>query len=450
MTAPVMLGGGQVRLDEVYLSGSTDQGPAVVGGLALLADDHGLTVVGPQPSSVRTMPWGRASTIACRQPAQLPDGRAAVVLEVNIDGNALRFFVPQAYLGPEGAGTLEDRLTALARIPAALPPPVAIGGSEPASGQMPPGVLPPGALPPATGGTLSVSQGPSAGQYVRAGKKRGNRKARVAVVLVVVLIAGAASAYVVRSHKGGSTSAGGTSRDVLSAAAANLAPGAVPGWKGVPGTIGGAIGALGFSQAKSGVPVSVSGSKAAASIAANFARCMKVPAPQADAALAVLGFVQGVAVPGQTALSSSPLFEDPSVAATSTESSVMVLGTSAEQKADVSVFGERNFAGCYSLFLTAVTPRLVGGATSKIPFAYASVHTTRLGSSVAAVSVQGFTETFYRKGRPSRGALFGNIDVVTAGRMIAVFETISSRSFPSAEATKLLAAVEQNVAGESS
>jgi hypothetical protein len=69
---------------------------------------------------------------------------------------------------------------------------------------------------------------------------------------------------------------------------------------------------------------------------------------------------------------------------------------------------------------------------------------------VASVSVQGFSETFYRKGRPSRAALSGNIDVVASGRMIAVFQTISSRSFPTTEGTKLLAAVEQNVAGESS
>ena len=67
----------EVRINDVYLAGSTGQGPAIVGGLALLADDRGLTVLGPQPASVRTMHWGRASTISCRQLAQLPDGRPA-------------------------------------------------------------------------------------------------------------------------------------------------------------------------------------------------------------------------------------------------------------------------------------------------------------------------------------------------------------------------------------
>ena len=102
------------------------------------------------------------------------------------------------------------------------------------------------------------------------------------------------------------------------------------------------------------------------------------------------------------------------------------------------------------VYLTALVPTLIGGATAAVPFAYASVQATGLRSSVAGVSVRGFSETFFRKGRPSRGALFGNVDVVSGGRMIAVFETISSHSFPAAQSSKLLAAVEQNVAGESS
>lgn len=139
MTASSVLGNGQLRLDEVYLSGSTGQGPAVVGGIALLADGHGLTVLGPQPSSIRTMPWGRASTIACHRQAQLPDGRPAVVLEIDIDGHALRFFVPQANLGSDGAGALEQQLTALSRIPVAVDPPLAIGGEAAAIGTVAPG-----------------------------------------------------------------------------------------------------------------------------------------------------------------------------------------------------------------------------------------------------------------------------------------------------------------------
>ena len=186
--------------------------------------------------------------------------------------------------------------------------------------------------------------------------------------------------------------------------------------------------------------------------ASSFARCTKLPAARADAALAAMGFAQGLAaVPGQTALSSSPLFEDPSAPATATDSSVMVLGTSGEQAADASVFAERSFAGCYGLYLTALVPSLIGGATAEVSFVYASVKPITLRSNVTGVTVRGFNETFFRKGRkgrPSRGALFGTMYVVAGGRMIAVFETISSQSFPAAQGTKLLAAVEQNVAGE--
>ena len=320
-------------------------------------------------------------------------------------------------------------------------------------GNMPPGVTAPGALPPATGGTLLGFQGPPTPQYVQSGKRRITRKTRIGVVLVVVLlVAGGASAYVVRMHKGGSSGSGFISGDALAAAQVNLAQGDVPGWKGVPGTIAGAIGAYGFRQASSGSTAnSASGSSVVVSDAAGFARCMKLGATQADAALETLGFSQGLTTAqGETALASSPLFEDPSAPATATESSVIVLGSPSERVADASVFAERSFPGCYSVFLTAVVPRLIGGATSAIPFTHASVHAITVRSSVDGVSVRGFTETFFRKGRTSSGSLFGGFDVVSGGRMIAVFQTISTHSFPIAEGLRLLVAVEQNVAGESS
>jgi hypothetical protein len=497
MTSPVVLGDGQVRLGEVYLSGATGQGPAVVGGLALLADQHGLTVLGPEASSVRTMPWGRASTIACHRAAQLPDGRPAVMLEVDIGGNTLRFFVPQAYLGPDGAGELEQRLTALSRIPvasspaviegygtnmngsaqsghsfsstaapgvaprvasggpppgvasASLPPGFASGG--PAPGSLPPGSLPPGALPPATGGTLPMSQGPTAGQYVQTGKRRSRRKLRIAAVLVVILVAGGAGAYVVRSHNQASTGSGPESQDALAAAHANLQQAEVPGWTAVPGTVAGALGAFAFSPDDGATPGLAGGSDVAARAAADFGRCTKLPDSEADSALVALGFSQGIgAASGETALSSSPLFEDPSVLSTSAESSVVMFGSPGERALTASVFARRSFAGCYSLFLTAAVPSLVGGVTSKIPFAYASVHAVGVRSTIAGVTVRGFAETIYRKGRPAHTALSGTIDVVAGGRIVAVLQTISSRSFPLAEGTKLLAAVEHNVAGESS
>jgi hypothetical protein len=490
MTAPAVLGNGQLRLDEVYLSGSTGQGPAVVGGIALLADGHGLTVLGPQPSSIRTMPWGRASTFACHRETQLPDGRPAVILEVDIDGHALRFLVPQASLGGEGAGALEERLTALSHVPIAADPPVAIGGEpvapaapgqaaaptrsrqvdqsvsagagQPAPGVAPPGVLPqgvlpPGALPPATGGTIAPTQGFSAGQYVQSSRRRVGRKAgrraRITAVLVVVLVAGGAAAYVVKTHHGDTTGSGPITGDALAAAEVNLAPGDLPGWKGIPGTIAGAIGAFGFDQTTGGAS-SGSGTANRSGViakATTFSRCMHLPASDANAALAALGFSQGLAtVPGETALSSSPVFEDPSLPATSAESSVIVLGSAGEQTAAASVFADPRFASCYSRFLTAVVPSLVGGATSAIPFAYASVHEARVRSSAAGVSVRGFNETFYRKDRPVRAALSGGIDVMAGGRIIAVLQTIESHSFPVAEGLKLFDAVEQNVAGESS
>ena len=108
---------GVLRLEDVYLSGSTGQGPAVVGGLALVADERGLSVVGPQPHSVRIMPWARVTTMSTSHTAHLPDGRGAVTLDVEIGGQALRFLVPEASLGPQGIGLLESRLASLAQMP---------------------------------------------------------------------------------------------------------------------------------------------------------------------------------------------------------------------------------------------------------------------------------------------------------------------------------------------
>ncbi len=135
MTAPAAVGTAEVRFDEVYLAGSTGQGPALVGGLALFANEQGITVLGPEPSSVRTMSWKRASTVAFRTETLLPDGRGAVTLEIEIDGSPLRFFVPSAGLGPGGARTLEERIAGLARVPTALTPPKPMG--EPATAGVP-------------------------------------------------------------------------------------------------------------------------------------------------------------------------------------------------------------------------------------------------------------------------------------------------------------------------
>jgi hypothetical protein len=167
--------------------------------------------------------------------------------------------------------------------------------------------------------------------------------------------------------------------------------------------------------------------------------------------LTALGFSAGAgSAGGQTALSSSPLFEDPAQASTLAESSALVLATEQEQGADLGLFARPEFAPCFSRYLDAVVPDLVGGSLSGIPFKSASIRTTHRLQTEGGIQTVEFAQTFSRSGRGARVALTGSIDVIGGGRTIAVLETLTAHEFPSSTALKLFASVEQNVAGESS
>jgi hypothetical protein len=460
MTAPAAVGRAEVRFDEVYLSGSTGQGPALVGGLALFANAQGITVLGPEPSSVRTMSWKRATTVAFRNETLLPDGRGAVTLEIEIDGSPLRFFVPSASLGPGGARTLEERIAALSKVPTALTPPKPMG--EPATANPPavagiPGLvlpgapgaaptqggpvstmtsssLPPGAvLAPATGGTLTAFQN-GLGNALQAKKKRKAPRRLVLAALVVLLAGGGTAGYVI--HERGTTGSASTA-DAVSATAVNLSPGDLPGWKGVSGTTAGALGALSYKKLSSAKPTS-------------FAACTKTSVADADAALSVLGFSE--ALPGaadSTAESSSPLFEDPAAPDTRAVSSSIVMDSTAREQGVLSVFARSGFPTCYSRYLDTVVPALVGGTTAGDSILGTSIVRMRIGATENGVAAYGFTETIQKGGRHPGAALSSNFVVVARGRMIAVLATASAHQFPVADGLKLLTTVEQNLADES-
>jgi hypothetical protein len=469
MTAQAAVGRTDVSFDEVYLAGSTGRGPALVGGLALFATERGITVLGPEPSSVRTMSWKRATTVAFRDQALLPDGRDAVTLEIEIDGSPLQFFVPSSALGGGSPRTLEERIASLAGIPTALTPPKPMGESAttgvsggagaagpaktaaygpakvigvPALGEtvadgFAPGVatsaLPPGAvLAPATGGTLSgFSSGIGTSLQV---KKRRRFPKRLLVAALVVLVAGGGTAAYVM-HNRASTGSGSTA-DAVSAAAVNLSPGDLPGWKGVPGTTAGALGAFGYRKLSSAKPTS-------------FASCTRTSVMDADAALSVLGFSE--ALPGaadSTAESSSPLFEDPAGSDTQVESSTIVMDSTAGEHALLEVVAGRGFPACYSRYLDTVLPALIGGTAAGVPLRGASVVPVRIGASASGDTAFGFSETVTRGGRRPGLPLSGDFVVVGRGRLVAVLSTVSARQFPVTDALKLLSTIEQNLADQ--
>jgi len=459
---------GGVRLDEVYLSGSTRQGPAVVGGLALVADDRGLTVLGPQPTSVMTMPWGRATSITLRQPATLPDGRGAVALEVGVEGRALRFFVPESGLGPEGAGALGRDLSALERVPPIVlspkpavrvpPPPPARLAPPPAAvvadaqGAEPVGIQS-GGVPGARAGAEDDDHqvgddlgSVPVGNHLQLSRPRVRLKV-VAALLALLAAGGAGVVYVLQVRNGGT----GTSQDSLVASEVNIEPGDLPGWRGVAGTVAGALGASGFRTFASGDSRSAAGSPVPVRAVAGFERCAGISPSEADAALTVLGFSEGLApVAYETAAASSPLFEDPSAPSTTTTSSVMVFGTTHEETAEMAAIARQSFAGCYSRFLDSVVPDLDGGAMSGVPLSYVAITPARPTSVTAGVSAVSYSEAIVRSGHPSRVALHGTVDAFGSGRVIAVVETISPRPFSASLRSRLLTSVEQGVSGESS
>ena len=88
------LGNGSLRMDDVYLSGSTPDGPAVVAHLSVIVDTEGITFLGPEPGERRTVGWDRTSPLEFGPPAELPGGEAVTSLEFVVDGRPLRLLVP--------------------------------------------------------------------------------------------------------------------------------------------------------------------------------------------------------------------------------------------------------------------------------------------------------------------------------------------------------------------
>ena len=517
MTVPTTLGRGKmlVRVDEVFLAGTTQNGPALVGGISLVADDQGLTVVGPKPSSVRTMPWGRASTIACRQPTQLPDGRQAVLLELSIDALVLRFFVPVDHLGPDGAVGLEERLGGLARIPVVIPQPAVAqvpgqpSAGQPSAGQPSPGqpntptpsshaaapapapaqaratpsveplrdrgsmapvgqgtvmyvsggVMSPagGGVPagytdpnyaPAAGGTLQSPNGP--GQYVHVGKRHPGRGKKVVIVLVVLLAMGGGAGYYFHTKK--ASSSGLSSQDSLIASKVNLQPSELPGWKGVTGTVAGALGASAYGAANAATAVRGTGPSSAAT---SFASCEKISPSESDGALELLGFsdgLTGVESAGTTGVDgqvSSLLFEDPTATATTADSDVTVFGSEASASDALTAISGAAFAACFTRYLDAVIPTLVGGVMTGIPFAGAIVVRPKLEAASPGIIALGFSAILVRSGKARGAALTENMTIVQKGSVAAMVETVSPHAFPQPAGTRLVTEVEQNLAGAS-
>src|ERR1700735_437269 len=98
-----------LRLDGVVVSGTTPDGPAAVGGLSLVLDSRGMTVIVPGGDQPRTAPWTSVSIPHFRSTASLPDGTPATALAVDAGGRNLEFLVPVHSVPADLAPILEAR-----------------------------------------------------------------------------------------------------------------------------------------------------------------------------------------------------------------------------------------------------------------------------------------------------------------------------------------------------
>src|SRR5271154_6380189 len=83
-----------LRLDGVVVPGTTPDGPAAVGGVSLVLDARGVTVIVPGGGHPRTAPWTSVSVPRFRSSATLPDGTPATALAFDAGGRPLEFLVP--------------------------------------------------------------------------------------------------------------------------------------------------------------------------------------------------------------------------------------------------------------------------------------------------------------------------------------------------------------------
>lgn len=112
-----------MQLPGVALAGDAERGTKTTEGISLLFTTAGITVQGPQPQIERLLVWTALDSAACRESVDLPDGRAAVIMELTSGGQAIRFLLPSDAVSPGQAAYLDQALpTWLARYKGAVAP----------------------------------------------------------------------------------------------------------------------------------------------------------------------------------------------------------------------------------------------------------------------------------------------------------------------------------------
>jgi hypothetical protein len=468
------LGNGSLRMDDVYLEGSTPDGPAVVGHLSVIVDTDGITFLGPEPGERRTVGWERTSPLEFGTPAALPDGEAVTTLEFVVDGRPLRILVPSK----RDPDSPDEEIAALAEPPAAVSaePPAAVVAEPPAAvlAEPPAAVFvqpppPPGVqgltepladsppVVPVIEDTFVVSShggdAPSAGDEPGAeepeeyyddelmparppawfryaprpgprhrprhpGPSRAPDMVRLIVFTVLAGLIPVAAGLRYFEEQGPPARIAVPLSDTAIAARVGIHSADLPGWATTgPGT-GNPFAAGATTQGAA----ALSTAEQASTI---MARCLHVPVSSVDGALGM-----GDAVSQRTAEVTSPSFADPGGNGGAVSSTVDVVQSASVQEADAGVFADPAlFATCYQPFVQAMLP--YAPAAGPVGFATATVQplVVPVPDGPAPVTVAAFQIARIANDKGQTKTVISTATAVFDGRVQATMGTVSNLVF---------------------
>ncbi len=105
-----------LSFSEVYLLTAESQGQLAVGGLTLVVDHDGLSVVAPHGSTAAALAWSELTVLRTEGRTTAPGGEEAVFLEASRGERTHRFVVPT-----DDASSLESTIAAITGVPGPEP-----------------------------------------------------------------------------------------------------------------------------------------------------------------------------------------------------------------------------------------------------------------------------------------------------------------------------------------
>jgi hypothetical protein len=252
----------------------------------------------------------------------------------------------------------------------------------------------------------------------------------ILVIVVVLVIAGLGGWYYQRHHsKAGHVppTSAQIDSDVALAAHVGVQAGDLSGWKTTPGSPGSAFTSV--------VTPSAAATAAEKSATSTLAQCLKVPTAQVTRAF------DGTS-PARTALSTTPVYNNPTTAGITAGSAVATMTGPASEHTDFKVFSDTTtFATCYKPYAQAMLPYAANTATAFTSVNVAATSVPTIANSRLHVAAFEIIRTAGSASTVTTAvAIFG-------GRLQTILALTSpTTSFPPTTETPLLNAIEGRVA----